>query len=111
VDAPVKTRVLISREQFCVLHENHYVKCIWKSTLYSYPCQTKAVIYLLVVKYMSAVLKPRSGFQVLYWSFIMASVSELEFRAQSKKKGLGLQTCLSSKFSIAWCSSELHLVC
>lgn len=111
MDAPVKIKVLIPREQFCVLHENHCVKCIRNSTLCSHPCQRTAVIYLLVVKDMTAVQEPGSDFQVLNQSFIIASVSGLEFRAKPEKKWLGLQTHLSSTFFVAWCSSESHLVC
>lgn len=44
-------------------------------------------------------------------SFITASVPGLQFRAKAEKKGLGLQTCLSSTLSVAWCSSELRLAC
>lgn len=58
----------------------------------------------------------RSDFQVLKWSFITACVSGLEFRAKSKKKGLGLQTCFPSLFLLlggvlnhVWCAGFINL--
>lgn len=88
MDVPVKIKVLIPREQLCVLHENHCTKHIWKPTPCSHPCRRRAGTYSSAAKYTTAAQKPWSDFQVLK-QFYNSICTRAAVQGQSREERAG----------------------